>query len=85
MCLVRQQYGAIDVGHVASIVGEGGVPNPDPACVLALVRALQYNTFFTHLDLSTANEAAGCWSHEDPAGTSDMASGPMALAVQVLK
>lgn len=71
------------MGHVASAVGDGQVEIPDPACVLALVRALQYNTFFTHLDLSTANAAAGCWSGEDPAGMSDVASGPMALAVQV--
>lgn len=83
--LARQQYGAIDVGHVASTVGDGQVESPDPACVLALVRALQYNTFFTHLDLSTANAAAGCWSGEDPTGTSDVASGPMALAVQVCR
>eukprot|EP00903_Cladosiphon_okamuranus_P014200 g13193.t2 len=80
----QPRYGAIDVGHVASIVGEGGAHNPDPACVLALVRALQYNTFFTHLDLSSANEAAGCWSGEDPAGTSDTASRPLALALQGL-
>lgn len=80
-----KQYGAIDVGHVASMGAEGQTGRPDPACVLALVRALQYNTFFTHLDLSTANAAAGCWGGEDPARTSDVASGPMALAVQVCR
>lgn len=79
--LSSRQYGAIDVGHVAATdIGSG---QPDHACVLALVRALQYNTFFAHLDLSTANtSAAGCWS-EDPFGPSDVASGPLATAVQV--
>lgn len=69
------------MGHVASpAVPQGGDERPDHACVLALLRALQYNTFFTHLDLSTVNDAApDCWGLE----SLDVSSGPMALALQV--
>lgn len=82
---ISKQYGAIDVGHIASPpVPPGGDERPDHACVLALLRSLQYNTFFTHLDLSTVNAAApDCWG-EDPLGEcSDVSSGPLALALQV--
>lgn len=108
----KNQYGAIDVGHVAGAEAAPAAPllhhqgqqqqqqqqadnttsssgggSAESACILALVRALQYNTFFTHLDLTAANvSAAGCWS-EDPlsssSSTKDVASGPMAMAVQV--
>ncbi|CAM9211432.1 unnamed protein product, partial [Hapterophycus canaliculatus] len=79
------RYGAIDVGHVAAVQqGSEQVVGLDPACILALLRALQYNTFFTHVDLSMVNAcAASCWS-EDPISQSDVASGPMAMAVQGL-
>lgn len=84
------KFGAIDVGHVAAVEqGPGVAASADPACILALLRALQYNTFFAHVDLSMVNAcAASCWG-ENPIGNligpSDVASGPMATAVQVSK
>lgn len=70
------QHGAIDLGHVS-----GG----DPACVLALVRALRYNTFFIHLDLtSVITSIHGAWnegsSDDEP---SDVAGGPLEAAIKV--
>ncbi|CAM9994866.1 unnamed protein product [Scytosiphon promiscuus] len=81
----QPRFGAIDVGYVASVGhGPGQAVSSDPACVLALVRALQYNTFFTHFDLSMVNASAAiCW-HENPFGQSDVASGPLSTAVQGL-
>ena len=73
------------MGHVASAAQPVGQPEgADHACVLALLRALQYNTFFTHLDLSMVNASApDCWSEDPLNSASDVASGPMALALQV--
>ncbi|CAM9786078.1 unnamed protein product, partial [Pylaiella littoralis] len=82
----QPRYGAIDVGHVAGVAESepGQDESAGHACILALVRALQYNTFFTHLDLSTVNVSAGrCWS-EDPLRSSTVATGPLATAAQGL-
>lgn len=70
------QHGAIDLGHVS-----GG----DPACILALVRALRYNTFFTHLDLTSVNTSIhGAWNEGSPDDEpSDVAGGPLAAAIKV--
>ncbi|CAN0142041.1 unnamed protein product [Scytosiphon promiscuus] len=81
----QPRYGAIDVGSLAAVEQDPGqAVSCDPACVLALVRALQYNTFFTHFDLSMVNASAeSCWS-KDLFGPSDVGSGPLAMAIQGL-
>lgn len=69
------KHGAIDIGHVTG---------NDPASVLALVRALRFNTFFTHVDLSTVNALAPAAWTENPLGlSSEVSGGPLAVALQV--